>query len=188
MNVEAVNALRGAGIPGARNIDHVAFTVPDLDAACRFFVAHLGATLLYVEGPIRRGRWMTDNLNVHSEAECTVALLRLGPTCNLELFTYDSPDHNPVGPRNSDVGGHHLAVHVDDVDVAHAYLTKVPGVTCQGTPKTIANGPISGSRWLYFTTPWGLQMELTSTPGRLPYETTVPARRYGPHPGEWADA
>lgn len=186
MNIDEINSHKGDGIPSARNVDHVAFTVPDLESACRFFVSHLGAVLLYVEGPIRRGEWMRERLNVHAAASCRVALLRMGPTFNLELFEYHSPDQNTGMPRNSDIGGHHLALHVDDIDAAFAYLRKLEGVTCQGAPELIEEGPIAGSRWLYFTTPWGLQMELCSPASRLPYEDGVAARRYGPHRGSWS--
>lgn len=187
MNIDEINALRGEGIPTARNVDHVALTVPDLESASRFFVAHLGASLLYAEGPIKRGQWMREHLNVHPDASCRVALLRWGPTCNLELFEYRSPDQNTAYPRNSDLGGHHLALRVDDIDAAYTYLRTVDGVSCQGTPQLIDDGPIAGSRWLYFTTPWGLQLELSSPGARMPYEQSVAARRYGPHPGAWSD-
>lgn len=186
MNIADINRDRGPGIPTARNVDHVAFTVPDLETACRFFVTHLGAELLYVEGPIAKGAWMRERLNVDEDASCLVALLRLGPTCNLELFQYRSPGQNVVMPRNSDIGGHHLGIYVADIDAAFTYLQKIPGVVCHGTPNEITEGPIAGSRWLYFSTPWGQQMELTSPAPRLPYERHVAARRYGPHPGPWS--
>lgn len=185
---EEVNRRRGGGIPTARNVDHVAVTVPDLERAVRFFVEHLGASLLYVEGPIAEGEWMRTHLNVDPAASCRIGMLRLGPTTNLELFEYHAPGQNLQVPRNSDVGGHHLAIHVDDLDAAFEYVRNLPGVSCQGGPKTIRDGPLAGSRWLYFTTPWGLQLELTSPPPALPYQQGTPERRYGPYRGTWADA
>ncbi len=41
---------------------------------------------------------------------------------NFEIFQYEAPDQNPVLPKNSDIGGHHLAFYVDDFDVALEYL------------------------------------------------------------------
>jgi len=35
-------AVRRPGVPTARSVDHVAFTVPDLDEAIRFFVEVIG--------------------------------------------------------------------------------------------------------------------------------------------------
>lgn len=188
MTPEEINRRRGPGIPTARNVDHIAITVPDLDQAVRFFVEALGASLLYVEGPIAEGTWMEDNLNVDAAASCRIAMLRWGPTTNLELFDYSAPAQNRRIPRNSDVGGHHLAVYVDDIDAAFDYVRGLPGVTCQGAPKTITSGPLIGDRWMYFTTPWGLQLELISLPLHLPYERCTLERRFGPYQGAWTDA
>jgi catechol 2,3-dioxygenase-like lactoylglutathione lyase family enzyme len=184
---DEVNLRRGPGIPTARSVDHFAMTVPDLRQAVEFFVTALGASLLYVEGPIAEGPWMTDNLGVDAAASCLVAMLRVGPTTNLELFEYTSPDQNATMPRNSDVGGHHLAIYVDDIDAAYAYVAALPGVTCQGVPKQITHGPLVGDRWVYFTTPWGSQLELISLPRTLPYERETIERRCDPHAGDWSD-
>jgi catechol 2,3-dioxygenase-like lactoylglutathione lyase family enzyme len=108
------------------------------------------------------------------------AMLRLGPVTNLELFEYEAPDQNRTLPANSDWGGHHLALHVRDIDAAAQYLSGQPGVQLLGTPRTITEGPIAGNRWLYFRTPWGMQMELVQASPSLPYESTTRARRYGP--------
>ena len=38
-------------VPTMRAVDHVAFTVPNLDEAVRFFVDHFGAELVFTDGP-----------------------------------------------------------------------------------------------------------------------------------------
>ncbi|WP_328347669.1 VOC family protein [Streptomyces violaceus] len=169
------------GIPTATNVDHVAYTVPDLDEAVRFFVEVLGAHLLYREETIRSDdEWMLEALNVHPRAAADIAMLRLGPVTNIELFQYSAPDQNRCVPRNSDYGGHHIAFYVQDIDAAADYLRRQPGVRLLGEPRMVPEGPIAGDRWLYFLTPWGMQMELISLPSRLPYEATTPHRRFGP--------
>ncbi len=172
------------GIPGARNVHHVAYTVPNLEQAVDFFVNVIGAELLYKIGPVedKSGDWMTRKLNVHPKASTHIAMLRLGPVTNLELFEYTSPDQRKEFPRNSDWGGHHLAIEVDDVDAAVAYLKTVPGVKVLGDPETITEGPIAGDRWVYFITPWGLQMEVLKMPKGMPFEKTTDARLFGPSP------
>jgi len=178
------------GIPGARNVDHVAYTVPDLDQAIDFFVEVIGADLLYRIGPVedKTGDWMTTQLAVHRDASVHIAMLRLGPVTNLELFEYTAPEQRRELPRNSDWGGHHLAIHVEDVDVAVAYLRAQPGVTVLGEPQTIDDeGPIHGDRWVYFRTPWGMQMEVLNMPKGMPYERHTSARLYGPAPS-WTAA
>jgi catechol 2,3-dioxygenase-like lactoylglutathione lyase family enzyme len=175
-------------IPGATNVDHVAYTVPDLDQAVSFFTEVLGAELLYREGPIQDpyGDTMTTRLGVHPRAVAHIAMLRLGPVTNLELFQYQSPDQARTLPANSDWGGHHLAVHVEDLAVAVDYLRRQPGVQILDEPHVIPDGPIAGNHWIYFRTPWGMQMELVHAPPGRPYETTTTARRYGPA-SAWAE-
>lgn len=167
------------GIPSATHVDHVAYTVPDLDEAVRFFTEVLGAHLLYREEPVRaHNDTLRETLNVHPRAVADIAMLRLGPVTNVELFAYDSPDQRRIMPRNSDYGGHHLSFHVTDIDAAADYLRAQPGVRVLGSPRTVASGPIAGMRWVYFLTPWGMQMELSCPPERLPYEETTDRRRF----------
>ncbi|MFD6950863.1 glyoxalase [Nocardiopsis sp. TSRI0078] len=171
-----------SAIPGAHAVHHVAYTVPDLDEAVGFFTGVIGAELVYRLGPVedREGDWMVRKLGVHRDASAWIAMLRLGPATNLELFEYSAPDQDRRPPRNSDWGGHHLAIHVEDVDKATEYLRGTAGVTVLGEPETIEEGPIAGDRWVYFTTPWGLHMELINMPPGMPYEADTPARVYTP--------
>jgi catechol 2,3-dioxygenase-like lactoylglutathione lyase family enzyme len=173
---------RQPGIPGATAVHHVAYTVPDLNQAVEFFTDVIGAELVYVLGPVqdREGDWMTRQLGVAADARAHIAMLRLGPVTNLELFEYTAPDQRQSLPRNSDWGGHHLAIYVTDVDAAVAYLRTRPGVRVLGEPQTIIDGPIAGDRWVYFLTPWGMQMELIHLPAGVPYEQQTQARLYLP--------
>lgn len=155
------------GVPGLRSMDHVAFTVPDLQEAIDFFGAHFGAELVFTDGPfLSEGDDMQQRLDVDPRASCRLAMLRLGNTTNLELFEYAAPDQISRGPRNSDVGGHHLAFYVDDIDVARSYLEQLPGVRMMSGPNGVAeDSPVAGQRWFYFQTPWGMHLEAT-TDGR----------------------
>jgi catechol 2,3-dioxygenase-like lactoylglutathione lyase family enzyme len=67
-----------------------------------------------------------------------------------------------VQPRNSDIGGHHVAFYVNDLDAAVEHLKK-NGVQVLGEP-TSSKGPSEGQRWIYFLSPWGMQFELVSYP------------------------
>ncbi|MGH3480458.1 MAG: VOC family protein [Gammaproteobacteria bacterium] len=173
---------RHRGIPGATAVHHVAYTVPDLNQAVEFFTDVIGAELVYFLGPVQdsEGDWMTRQLGVAADARAQIAMLRLGPVTNLELFEYTAPDQRRSLPRNSDWGGHHLAIYVTDVDAAVAYLRTHPGVRILGEPQTIADGPIAGNRWVYFLTPWGMQMELIDLPAGAPYERQTCTRLYQP--------
>src|SRR5882757_8526631 len=102
-------------LPGARAVHHIAYTVPDLEQAVSFFVDVIGAELAYRLGPVEdaEGDWMTRKLGVHPRASAHIAMLRLGPVGNLELFEYTAPDQDHGRPLNSDWGGHHFALYVD---------------------------------------------------------------------------
>ena len=152
-------------MPGLRRVDHVGFTVPDLEEATRFLVDVLGCEYLYSLGPFASdGDWMTEHLAVHPRAVVTEnRFFRLGEQAIFEVFDYRAPDQALVPPRNSDVGGHHVALYVDDLDAAVAHLLD-HGVRVLGEP-TASRGPGAGNRWVYFLSPWGMQFELVSYPG-----------------------
>jgi catechol 2,3-dioxygenase-like lactoylglutathione lyase family enzyme len=167
---DSAGALAQGSLPGLVGLDHVGLTVPDLEAATRFLVDVLGCEHLYSLGPLadRDGAWMQTHLNVDPRAVARVRFFRCGSNPVLEVFEYTAPDQRTAPPRNSDVGGHHVALYVDDLDAAVRYL-KAREVQVLGEPTTSA-GPHEGQRWVYFLTPWGAQFELVSYPhGRAWY-------------------
>ena len=111
-------------IPGLRGGDHIGVTVPDIDEAERFLVDVLGAVRVYTLGAKRADDdWMTRQLGVHARTVIReIRFYRLGNGANLEVFQYDAADGQSPQPRNSDIGGHHLAFYVDDLDEAVAFL------------------------------------------------------------------
>ena len=153
------------GIPGLRRLDHIGFTVPDLEAATTFLVDVLGCEYLYSLGPFQSdGDWMREHLNVHPRATVQQnRFFRCGDQAVFEVFHYTAPDQHDVMPRNSDIGGHHVALYVEDLDAAVDYLRE-RGVTVLGEP-TASKGPAEGNRWVYFLAPWGMQFEMVSYPG-----------------------
>ncbi|BAU33227.1 VOC family protein [Microcella alkaliphila] len=168
------------GIPGLRGTEHIGFTVPDLDAAEDFFVTVIGCERIYSLGPyVRDDDWMSEHLNVHPRTvirELRFFRCKHGP--NFEIFEYESADGQNPQPRNSDIGGHHLAFYVDDMDVAVAYL-RSNGVRVLGEP-TASTAASEGQRWVYFLAPWGMQLELVSFPNGKAYEATSDVRLWDP--------
>lgn len=164
-------------IPGLRGIEHVGLTVPDLDSAVDFFVSLLGAEELYRLGPVRADdHWMAVNLGVDPNAEIRAfAMLRLAQGPSLEVFEYVAADQASSGPANSDVGGHHLAFYVDDIDSAIDAI-RAYGSLVLGEVKTVVEGPQAGLRWCYFMAPWGMTLEVASYPsGVAAFENRNPA-------------
>ncbi|WP_433528973.1 VOC family protein [Micromonospora sp. CA-263727] len=165
------------GLPGVRRFDHVGFTVPDLDEASRFLVDVLGMEYLYSLGPFRSDDtdWMAEHLDVHPRAVMVRnSFFRLGGHTVFEVFHYSAPEQRTIPPRNSDIGGHHVAIYVDDLDAAVSHL-RAHGVRVLGEP-TASRGANEGQRWVYFLAPWGMQFELVSYPD---------GRAYDRDPGRW---
>lgn len=156
-----------SGLPGLRGIEHVAFTVPDLEQAVAFFVEVLGCERFYDMGAFAdpEGTWMQDNLDVHPRATIpNFALLRCANGPNLEIFQYDSPDQVRRWPRMSDHGGHHLGFYVDDIDAAIAHLEAHEVRVLGGRKDGIGPEAGEGSAFAHFLTPWGQLLELVSYP------------------------
>jgi catechol 2,3-dioxygenase-like lactoylglutathione lyase family enzyme len=162
-------------IPGLQRLDHIGFTVPDLAQATAFLVDVLGCELLYSLGPFEdNGDWMTTHLGVHPRARIPEnRFFRFGGLAIFEVFSYTAPDQRQTPPRNSDIGGHHIALYVADLDAAVAFLLDL-GITVFGEP-TASRGPHLGQRWVYFLSPWGMQFELVSYPNGKAFDR-----------GEWA--
>lgn len=169
------------GIPGLKGTDHIGFTVPDLKQAVSFFVDVIGCEPFYELGPFKfENDWMHDQLNVHPRTIMKkLKFLRCSNGSNFELFEYSSPDQNWCQPRNSDIGGHHLAFYVDDIEAALEHLS-FHRVEILGEPIIRADGPSAGQTWVYFLSPWGMQFELVSYPDGKGYEKTDDRRLWHP--------
>ncbi len=153
------------GLPGLTGVDHIGFTVPDLEQAHDFLIDVLGCTYLYSLGPFKDddSDGMRERLNV--DPRTVMRELRFydcGGKAVFEVFAYEALDRALAPPLNSDVGGHHVALYVDDLDVAVDYL-RAAGVRVLGDP-TSSKGASLGQRWVYFLAPWGMQFELVSYP------------------------
>lgn len=175
------------GLPGLRGTDHIGFTVPDLDEAVDFFVNVIGCEPFYDLGPFsdEDGDWMQTHLDVHPRTVMRrLKFLRCRNGSNFEIFEYEAPDQRGEPPKNSDVGGHHLAFYVDDFDAALTHL-KAHGVRILGEPTVRTAGPSGGQTWVYFLTPWGMQLELVSFPNGKAYEQDFEHKLWHPaHPAD----
>ncbi|MEU1150809.1 VOC family protein [Streptomyces sp. NPDC005863] len=182
----ATSTTAAPAIPTARNVDHYAYTVADLDVAVDFCTTVLGADVLYRLGPVEEpdSDWMARQLDVHPRASAHIAMLRLGPDANLELFQYTAPEQQLRATGFTDVGGHHIGIHVRDLDAALAKAARSPHVRVLGEPRADAGGPTAGNRWIHLLTNWGMRIELRQLAAELPYERDTEARVYRPD-GEW---
>lgn len=151
-------------IPGLTRFDHIGLTVPDLAQARRFFEDVLGCEYMYALGPYAHDdSWMSEHLGVDDRTVMRkLHFFRLDGQALFEVFEYEAAEQATAVPLNSDVGGHHVAFYVDDLDLAVEHLHAL-GLEVMGEP-TISRNASEGQRWVYFRAPWGLQCELVSYP------------------------
>jgi catechol 2,3-dioxygenase-like lactoylglutathione lyase family enzyme len=159
-------------IPGLRGHDHTGITVPDIKQAIQFFTEVVGCKQVMSFGPFsdEKGTFMKDLLGVDPKAVIhQITMVRCGSGSNIELFQYASPDQKDLQAKNSDIGGFHIALYVDDIKAAKAYLES-KGVATRWGPLAVNEGPAAGQSIFYFQAPWGLQLEAISYPTGMAYE------------------
>jgi catechol 2,3-dioxygenase-like lactoylglutathione lyase family enzyme len=169
------------GLPGLRGHDHTGITVPDMKQATDFFINVLGCKEAMAFGPFSDDKtdFMTQLVNVNPRAVINqITLVRCGYGSNIELFQYTSPDQKNMTPKNSDIGGYHIAFYVDDIKAAKEYLDGKGVKTFFNLP--VNEGPAAGQSIFYFLAPWGLQMEAISYPKGMAYEKTSPIKLWSP--------
>jgi catechol 2,3-dioxygenase-like lactoylglutathione lyase family enzyme len=167
-----------------RGVDHIGITVPDLDAASRFFEEAFDAKSLFDN--IKR----SDEPFAGAKAEAMVGLtpgtvlvtmrmMQLGNGPGLELFEVRGADQRPA-VRFSDFGLQHFAVHVDDIELATERFVAAGGTMFSGPNEMDGLEKGEGNMWRYGRTPWGSVIELISSPGPQEYERETPLRRWKP--------
>jgi catechol 2,3-dioxygenase-like lactoylglutathione lyase family enzyme len=172
---------RADGVPGLRGHDHTGITVPDIKQATDFFVNVLGCKEVMSFGPFadEKGDFMHILLNVDPKSVIKqITLVRCGYGSNIELFQYTAPDQKDMTPKNSDIGGYHIAFYVDDIKAAKAYLDSKGVKTFFNL--SVDQGPAAGQSIFYFLAPWGLQMEAITYPQGMAYEKTSPIKLWSP--------
>lgn len=171
-------------LPGLAGTEHVGFTVPDLDEAERFFVDVIGCEKIYSLGPYESDAdWMERHLGVDPRSRIVeLRFFRCMNGPNFEIFEYETPEPQAAQPRNSDIGGHHLAFYVEDIEAAVEYLRQ-QGVDVMAEPWA-SSGPAAGQRWVYFRAPWGMQLELVSFPDGKAYESDARTLLWHPRGSE----
>jgi glyoxylase I family protein len=151
-----------------RGLDHVGMTVPNVEEAVKFYIDVFGGRVLYRMGPLDSrdmpktptGDWTAGFIDV-PDAKVKFVGVQIAESLNLEIYEYERPaSATKQPPKNSDIGGRHLALRVDDVDATAKYLASKGCKMMQG-PIVVPGGPLLGSRSWYFADPWGNYFELT---------------------------
>lgn len=182
LSAASVSVAQDKGVPGVRGIDHIGFTVPDIDQGVEFFHEVLGCEEAMRFGPFSddSGTFMQDLVDVHPRSVIKqIAMMRCGEGSNIELFQYSAPDQNTKMPRNSDYGGFHIAFYVKDVQAATDKARALGLKTLMG-PLKLEEGPAAGQSITYVVAPWGAYVELISYPNGMAYEKDAKTRLWAP--------
>jgi catechol 2,3-dioxygenase-like lactoylglutathione lyase family enzyme len=126
-------------------VDHVAYNVPDLEAALTFFTVAFGCELLSRNCPVDYG----------SGLSVTAALIRYDPDHTFELLEWRGPDVPSTMAGFTDPGGGHLCFTVADLESSLAAVRTLLRVAPE-PPREIPDG----RQFSRFTTPWGLTIQL----------------------------
>lgn len=186
-----VGELRSSGEPAltpkghvVRGMDHVGITVPDLDAASRFFEEAFDAKPLY--DSIKRSDPSFEGPKAEAmlglapgTALITMRMMQLGNGPGLELFEMRGPDQRPAA-RPSDFGFQHVAVYVDDIDYATKRFIGAGGTMISAPNEMTGLEKGKNDVWRYGRAPWGSVIELTCYPSPEEYERETPLRRWKP--------
>jgi catechol 2,3-dioxygenase-like lactoylglutathione lyase family enzyme len=152
-----------------RGIEHVALTVPDVEAATRFFVQAFGAVPLFdghtPEDPPVEGRDAERIFGMPPGGKFVFRRLLDLDGSYLELFQYENTPHQRP-PHTYDFGISHFAVFVDNLQEAANAVAQAGGRVYQAQdPATGHAASVRSSQgWVYVETPWGSVIELVTFP------------------------
>lgn len=156
-----------------RGIDHIGWTVPNIDVATQFLAQAFGAQVVYDSHPKtaapQAGPEVEQMLGLPAGGQVIqIRMVRLGNGASLELFQLaHAPQHGPA--QLADFGYTHFGLYVDDMAAA-VQRFEAAGGQLLAPPHALVgveSGP--GNEFVYGRTPWGALVELLTYPAGLHY-------------------
>ena len=141
-------------------LDHIGFSVADLDRSSAFYELLLG------EAPILRKVWEVGYVGTivgYPETTMDVAIFRLPNGTFLELIQYLAPDPGLVDMETYNAGNGHLCLVTEDIEQDYARLAGHAEFRSP-EPVEIPWGPYKGGRVCYLRDPDGISVELMQQP------------------------
>ena len=142
-----------------RAIHHVGLVVRDLDRSIYFYHDVLGLPFANEPTPWFEGPELEKGVGVPG-ARLRQVSLWVGENSTAELIEYANRPPTSTAPvPNHHLGAAHVCFRVDDVVAKKAEL-EARGVPFYSDVNVVDEGPLAGWRWVYFSDPDGLALEL----------------------------
>ena len=140
---------------------HIGFTVDNLHQAQESFIQAFGFT---AGAEVALDEGFSESVTGIREAKIKVGFLHGPGGLTIELLEYAAPQSKlKASHRTCDTGSAHLALYVDNLEVALA-CAKEAGWSLLGKVTRILVGPRAGGLAAYATEPNGIVVELVQKP------------------------
>jgi glyoxylase I family protein len=142
-----------------RAVHHVGLVVRNLDRSIYFYHDLLSLPFTNEPTPWLDGPDLERGVGVPG-ARLRQVSLWVGANSTMELIEYANRPASSTAPvPNNHLGAAHVCFKVDDVAATKAEL-EAKGVRFYSDVNVVDDGPLAGWRWVYFSDPDGLALEL----------------------------
>lgn len=175
------------GLSNIHGIEHVAMTVPDMEAAIRFLQEAFGATVLYrhlklTDEPLTAADVGRINGLPETATLRGACQMRLGDGANIELFQLTGIARTEAAEIN-DIGLNHFSLFVDDIALATERFAAAGGTLLEGPNDLGLNETGAGNQLWFGRMPWGTWVEFMTFRSPLRYDAGATQERRFPARG-----
>ncbi|MEN3212388.1 L-dopachrome tautomerase-related protein [Methylorubrum populi] len=175
------------GLSNIHGIEHVAMTVPDMEAAIRFLQEAFGATVLYrhlklTDEPLTAADVGRINGLPETATLRGACQMRLGDGANIELFQLTGIARTEAAEIN-DIGLNHFSLFVDDIALATERFAAAGGTLLDGPNDLGLNETGAGNQLWFGRMPWGTWVEFMTFRSPLRYDAGATQERRFPARG-----
>ena len=141
-----------------KSINHMSFTVSNLDISVPFYRDILGLKLMNIAD---RDPSFSEKVTGIASAYLKIAYLK-APNCAVELIQYISPKGKKIDTSTCNVGSAHVCFHIDNF-MSFIDQLKKHRVNIVNDPQIIPGGPNKGRYVVYTEDPDSNTVEFIST-------------------------